>query len=101
MLKINVYKKSTPRPPESCNLDGLNAPFHCFEQVIIDNKWKSWSLKWNRSLFLRRPRSEGIILYISDGFFINPTDCNEVLTLLSSFDASKAPGPKWYSNTDT
>ena len=31
----------------------INAPFGCFEQVILFNKFESWSRRWNRSSFLR------------------------------------------------
>ena len=37
----------------SSNYIMLNAPFHCFEQVIIFSKWKGRSLTWNRRSLLR------------------------------------------------
>ena len=31
----------------------INAPFHCFGQVIIFNKWEGGSLTWKRKSLLR------------------------------------------------
>ena len=35
------------------NMNRINASFYSFEQVIIFNEGKSWSLRWNRRSLLR------------------------------------------------